>query len=160
MGRVVNKSHFTCGNTCNCQALCPFLCLCVYVSKNLRKWTQTDTKVTFHPTHHPPPGNFFWSQMKGMAKIKLFYSSAMALILPRLKDIAHFVFLWLYIRTQRFCLRYRILNPLPHNKPFYSEKFCLAQPAKIKNTLLFRGRGGRIWRNDGWTHHRWIKSSF
>ena len=28
---------------------------CVYVSKSLRKWTQTDTKVTFHPTHHPPP---------------------------------------------------------------------------------------------------------
>ena len=27
------------------------------VSKSLRKWTQTDTKVTFHPppaTHHPP----------------------------------------------------------------------------------------------------------
>ena len=39
-----------------CQALCPFLCLCVCVSKSLRKWTQTDTKVTFHPppTHHPP----------------------------------------------------------------------------------------------------------
>ena len=68
-----------------CQALCPFLCLCVCVSKILRKWTQTDTKVTFHPppTTHPPPGNFFWSQMKGMAKIRLFYSGDMALILPR-----------------------------------------------------------------------------
>ena len=32
-----------------CQALCPFLCLCVCVSKSLRKWTQTDTKVTYHP---------------------------------------------------------------------------------------------------------------
>ena len=71
----------------NCQALCPFLCLCLCVSKSLRKWTQTDTKVTFHPpptttTTHPPE-NFFWSQMKGMAKIRLFYSGDMALILPR-----------------------------------------------------------------------------
>ena len=64
-----------------CQALCPFLCLCVCVSKSLRKWTQTDTKVTFHPP--TPPENFFWSQMKGMAKIRLFYSGDMALILPR-----------------------------------------------------------------------------
>merc|ERR1711973_175979 len=30
--------------------------------------------------------------MKGMAKIRLFYSGDMALILPRKKDIAHFVF--------------------------------------------------------------------
>ena len=35
-------------------------------------------------THrHPPPENFFWCQMKGMAKIRLFYSGDMALILPR-----------------------------------------------------------------------------
>ena len=64
--------------------LCVHFCVCV--SKSLRKWTQTDTKVTFHPpptTHHHPPENFFWSQMKGMAKIRLFYSSDMALILPR-----------------------------------------------------------------------------
>ena len=65
--------------------LCVHFCVCV--SKSLRKWTQTDTKVTFHPpppttTHHPPE-NFFWSQMKGMAKIRLFYSGDMALILPR-----------------------------------------------------------------------------
>ena len=40
-----------------CQALCPSVHFCVCVSKSLRKWTQTDTKVTFHPppTHHPPP---------------------------------------------------------------------------------------------------------
>ena len=30
--------------------LCVHFCVCV--SKSLRKWTQTDTKVTFHP---PPP---------------------------------------------------------------------------------------------------------
>ena len=30
------------------------VCLCVRVSKSLRKWTQTDTKVTFHPPTHPP----------------------------------------------------------------------------------------------------------
>ena len=39
----------------NCQALCPFLCFCV--SKSLRKWTQTDTKVTFHP---PTPTEIFF----------------------------------------------------------------------------------------------------
>ena len=35
--------------------LCVHFCVCV--SKNLRKWTQTDTKVTFHPppTTNPPP---------------------------------------------------------------------------------------------------------
>ena len=60
------------------------LCLhfCVCVSKSLRKWTQTDTKVTLHPPTCPPE-NFFWSQMKGMAKIRLFYSGDMAFILPR-----------------------------------------------------------------------------
>ena len=36
--------------------------------------------------------------MKGMAKIRLFYSGAMALILPQWKNITHFVFLCLYIR--------------------------------------------------------------
>ena len=44
--------------------LCVHFCVCVCVSKSLRKWTQTDTKVTFHHTHPPPthpPGNFFWS---------------------------------------------------------------------------------------------------
>ena len=71
-----------------CLVLCIFsssvsiLCLCV------QKWTQTDTKVTFHPPTQPahptrPPENFFWSQMKGMAKIRLFYSNALAFILPR-----------------------------------------------------------------------------
>ena len=53
--------------------LCVHFCVCV--SKSLRKWTQTDPKVTFHPpptttTHHPPE-NFFWSYMKGSAKIRL-----------------------------------------------------------------------------------------
>ena len=45
----------------------------------VQKWTQTDTNVTFHPTH--PPENFFWCQMKGMAKIRLFYSCIKVLIL-------------------------------------------------------------------------------
>ena len=70
---------------------------CVCVSKSLRKWTQTDTKVTFHPPPPPPPPeNFFWSQMKGMAKIRLFYSSAMELIFPWLKDIINFVLKLIY----------------------------------------------------------------
>ena len=33
----------------------------------------------------------FLSLMKGMAKLRLFYSGAMALILPRQKHITHFV---------------------------------------------------------------------
>ena len=61
------------------------LCLCVLKLKN-------GHKLTFH--HHPthPPGNIFWCQMKGIAKIRLFVSSIMVLILLPLKDIAHFVF--------------------------------------------------------------------
>ena len=38
------------------------------------------------------PENFFWSQMKGIAKIRLFYSDIMVLILLPLKEIAHFLF--------------------------------------------------------------------
>ena len=38
---------------------------------------------THHPPPPPPPENFFWSQMKGMAKIRLFYSGDMELILPQ-----------------------------------------------------------------------------
>ena len=79
--------------------------LCVnFVSVYLKvqKWTQTDTKVTLHPP--PPPGNFYWCQMKGMANIRLFYSCAMVLILPWLKDIAHFVFYDCNIRRHRFSL--------------------------------------------------------
>ena len=76
-----------------CQALCPF-CVHVSVCLKVQNWTQTDTKVTFHPPPPPatqhPPENFFWSQMKGMTKIRLLYSSAMALILRQLKDITHF----------------------------------------------------------------------
>ena len=64
--------------------------LCVHfvsVCLKVQKWRQTETKVTFHP-----PENFFLSQMKGMAKIRLFYSGAMALILPQWKNITLFVF--------------------------------------------------------------------
>ena len=87
------KESAKCNNLCSgvqcCQALCPVSIFVSVCPKNLRKWTQTDTKVTFH--HHPPPPpppthppeNFFWSKMKGMAKIRLFYSGDMALILPR-----------------------------------------------------------------------------
>ena len=68
-----------------------FVAMCLKV----QKWTLTDTKVTFPPTpttHHLPTRKLFWCQMKGTAKILLFYSGAMALILTRLKDITHFVF--------------------------------------------------------------------
>ena len=49
----------------------------VSVCLKVHKWRQTETKVTFHP-----PENFFLSQMRGLANIRLFYSGAMALILP------------------------------------------------------------------------------
>ena len=61
----------------------------VSVCLKVKKWTQTDTKVTFHPSS---PENSFWYQMKGMAKIRHFYSGAMVLILRQLKDIGYFVF--------------------------------------------------------------------
>jgi len=41
-----------------------------------------------------PTIELFWSQMKGMAKIRLFYTGIIALILPLLKDITHFVFMY------------------------------------------------------------------
>ena len=41
---------------------------------------------------HPTQPITFLSQMKDMAKISLFYSNTMALIFPRLKDIANFVY--------------------------------------------------------------------
>ena len=63
----------------SCSVSSVYFCVCV--SKSLRKWTQTDTKVNFHPPTRPLE-NFFWSQMKGVAKIRLFYSGAVALILP------------------------------------------------------------------------------
>ena len=47
-----------------CQALCPF-CVCVSNSSKM----DTDSSY-FWP--HPPTGTFFWCQMKGMAKIRLF----------------------------------------------------------------------------------------
>ena len=50
------KESAKCNNLCSgvqcCQALCPVSIFVSVCPKNLRKWTQTDTKVTFHP---PPP---------------------------------------------------------------------------------------------------------
>ena len=64
----------------NCQAPCPF---CVHVSKRSQKmdtdWHYNHFSPTHHPIHHQI---FFWSHMKVMAKIRLFYSSADAIILP------------------------------------------------------------------------------
>ena len=63
-----------------CQALCQF-CVCLSNFKDGQR------------LKHQPPGNFFWCQMKVMAKIRLFYSSAMALILPQLEDIPPLFFM-------------------------------------------------------------------
>ena len=66
--------------------LCVHFCVCVSKSLRIGHRLTLNTKVTFHPPPPPtthPPENFFWSQMKGMVKIRLFYSGDMALILPR-----------------------------------------------------------------------------
>ena len=57
------------------------VCPCVLKFKNRHRLT-LKSLFTRH-RHPPPPENFFWSQMKGMAKIRHFYSGDMALILPR-----------------------------------------------------------------------------
>ena len=65
-----------------CQAHCPFWSLIFFEQKQRQtlKWLFT---------HHPSE-NCFWSQMKAMANIRFFHSSALALILPQLKDITYF----------------------------------------------------------------------
>ena len=64
-------------------------------------------RLTLKSLFTPPTNKLFWSHMKGMAKVRLFYSSAMALILPQLKEIVHFVFfLIVYKEAQiRFTLQ-------------------------------------------------------
>ena len=59
----------------------------------LWKWTKTDTKVTFHP---PPTMKLFLVSYERYGQINTFYSGAMALILPQLKDIINFA---LYISS-------------------------------------------------------------
>ena len=58
MPNIVTLAHsldvnYTSGEFVTCVSLVVklFVHFCVCVSKSLRKWTQTDTKVTFHNTH-------------------------------------------------------------------------------------------------------------
>ena len=67
-----------------------------------------------HPTRVPTE-NFFWYQMKGMAKIKLFYFGAMALILPRLKDITNFVLKLICSLFTFKCLRGDLYSSVIHH---------------------------------------------
>ena len=67
-----------------CQALCPF---CIHVSKRPQKCTLTDTKVTFHP----PTMKIVLVSYERYNQNKTFNSTAMALILPKLNNIVHFV---------------------------------------------------------------------
>ena len=69
--------HFV--SVCLCVKKVSILCL-VSVCLKVKNGHRLTLKSLF--THHPPE-NFFWSHMKGMAKIRLFYSGDMALILPR-----------------------------------------------------------------------------
>ena len=57
--------------------------------KDLKNWHK-QTKVTFHNTRPPLQKTFFGLKVKVMS---LVYSSAIALILPCLKDIVHFAFI-------------------------------------------------------------------
>ena len=66
------------------------------------KFTDRYLSNSFFP-FLPPTKKLFRSQMKGRTNIRLIYSSAMALILPQLKDIAPLIY-WLYIRRHRFPL--------------------------------------------------------
>ena len=52
---------------------------------------QSLTRFLLRPPQPPTIHNFFLSQKKDLTKTRHFYSSAMALILPQLKDIANFV---------------------------------------------------------------------
>ena len=63
----------------------------IYIVKLLAKVKLKS--LPYNHTAHPSTHNFSkkWSLMKGMAKIRLFYSSVMALTLPCLKDINNFV---------------------------------------------------------------------
>ena len=58
-----DNSYDIVGNYCH--ALYPF---CVHLLRKFQKWTQTDTKVTFLPTHPPPTMKHFWFHMNGIAK--------------------------------------------------------------------------------------------
>ena len=74
-----------------CQALCPVSVSisCLLVSLFYSKDTRADIIMGVPPT----TANFFWSHMKDMTEIRLFYSGTMVLILPRLKYIVNFIFL-------------------------------------------------------------------
>ena len=86
---------------------CQALCLCVCVSKTLRKWTQTDTKVTFHPppaTHPPPTRKLFLVSNERYGKNKTFLLRWYGIDFAPIKRYRHFCLLWLYIRRQRLSL--------------------------------------------------------
>ena len=74
--------------------------VCVCVSKSLRKWTQTDTKVTFHP----PTRKLFLISNERYGKNKTFLLRWYGIDFAPIKRYCPFCFLWLYIRRQRFSL--------------------------------------------------------
>ena len=71
MGKLQKNDFITFGSDWVSESDKNIVKLCVHfvsVCIKVQKWRQTETKVTFHP-----PENFFLSQMKGMAKIRLFF---------------------------------------------------------------------------------------
>ena len=91
-----------------CQALCPCVCVskrcpfCVLCLK-VQKWTQTDTKVTFHL---PPPTTrkLFLISNERYGKNKTFLLRWYGIDFALIKRYRQFCFLWLYIRRQRLSL--------------------------------------------------------
>ena len=69
--------------------------------KSLRKWTQTDTKVTFHP---PPTRKLNLVSNKRYGKNKTFLLRWYGIDFAPIKRYRPFCFLWLYIRRQRLSL--------------------------------------------------------
>ena len=83
--------------------------------------------LPYNHTAHPSTHNFSkkWSLMKGMAKIRLFYSSVMALTLPCLKDITNFVLKLIGSIFIFKCLRGVLYSSMIHHwncqlKPYFS----------------------------------------
>ena len=77
-----------------------------HVSRS-QKWTQTDTKVTFHPhPHHPPTIKLFLVSNERYGQINTFLLRYYGTDFASIKRYDQFCFLLMYIRRHRFSLLY------------------------------------------------------
>ena len=97
--------HFV--SVCLCVKKVSILCL-VSVCLKVQKWTQTDTKVTFHPPPPPPPPpatrKLFLVLNERYDQNKTFLLWCYGIDFAPIKRYHPFCFLWLYIRRQRLSL--------------------------------------------------------